>query len=210
MAQSQAWKAHERNTAKYFNTERRKRGADFSQSDVEVLADVDQWLGWEGSRAKLVVECKYRNRHGIVTQFRQVADGLAGEVILRMGDIFLCTLESFEQVFIDWIYQYPSCSTSLDEATEGYSLIQTNAVVPQYLTEYIDQAREYVDTLDRPKGTLCLPLTCIAKEKLHLKLIAFSKYDLGIFQAELEQLEQNPTDEHSSTIHSTDLQEVAS
>ena len=54
---SGAWKDHERKVAKYFNTTRRLRGDDFSQSDIEVLASVDTWLGWTGSDSFIVVEC---------------------------------------------------------------------------------------------------------------------------------------------------------
>ena len=97
-----AWKDHERKVAKYFKTTRRLRGDDFSQSDIEVLASVDTWLGWSGTNAHIAVECKHTKKNGIVNTFKSIASQYVSKdkiPIIRIGDFLLCNLEDFEEVF---------------------------------------------------------------------------------------------------------------
>jgi hypothetical protein len=167
---SEAWKDHERKVAKYFRTTRRLRGSDFSQSDVEVLADVDNWLGWSGSNSFIVAECKYSKKNGIVKAFKSthsaaVKLGFHRESIpLFIVDRFvLCNLENFEDIFCEWIHN-DCANPTIDDISTGYTVIPSTLKAPKYLSDYREQAQGYAGSV--PTSAVgCLPIVCMALPK---------------------------------------------
>lgn len=174
--QSNAWKVHELITAKYFKTERRKRGDDFSRSDVEVLADAGNWLDLKSYNGiYIVVECKYRKDIGIVSVFRKIALGNTKIPIMRIGDFFLCYLEDFKDVFVDFVAHIQS-NIDIIDITNKYEIIYNNGTEPKYLRDYLDQAAGY--SKDNKVPGHCFPLLCLAKANTRGRVVAFHSSSL--------------------------------
>lgn len=169
--QSNSWKVHELITAKYFKTQRRKRGDDFSQSDVEVLVDASNWLELKGYNGIfLTVECKYRKDIGIVSSFRKIALGKMKIPIMRIGDFFLCYLEDFKDVFVDFIGHIQD-NIDIIDITNKYEIVYNNGTEPKYLRDYLDQAAGY-SKINKVPGH-CFPLLCLAKANARGRVVAF-------------------------------------
>lgn len=177
-----AWKDHERKVAKYFKTTRRLRGDDFSQSDIEVLASVDTWLGWSGTNAHIAVECKHTKKNGIVNTFKSIASQYVSKdkiPIIRIGDFLLCNLEDFEEVFIDFIYN-DNRNPDLIHISNKFTFLHRDLKEPKYLRDYRSQATDYLDTLK--VKTLCLPVTCLARPSTVGRLICIHVDDIELFR----------------------------
>jgi hypothetical protein len=179
MSNSSAWKVHELSVAKYFNTSRRCRGDDFSNSDIEILTTTREWLGWDVDHY-IGVECKYRKDIGIINVFTKLKKSIDTNsiLILKMDDVYVCNMDSFDKVYIEWLYKdlKPVEEKSLRNVSCTYSIINSNRQPQKYLYDYLLQAREYKKNLVKPWPFL--PLVCIRKKSGHTKLIVFSELDL--------------------------------
>lgn len=185
-----AWKQHERNVARYFNTKRRSRGADFGQTDVEVLASVSEWLGWEDTNTYIIAECKYSKYLGIVSTFRGIAaQDICKEkmTILRLDgksldhSLYMCDLENFERIFTDFIY-HQGAHNSLIDVSDEYSIVSKTMSIPNYLHEFLEQSRGYADTLKASDpDSLAFPIAVLAKARTVGRVAVFSSYDLELF-----------------------------
>jgi hypothetical protein len=179
--QSQAWKTHERETARYFGTQRRLRGADFSQSDVEVLVNVPEWLyGTAISQGPLiVVECKYSSQAGIVSDFKDLTSGHTDKTpIVILEDYILLRLNDFKEVYHDFIENQHY--TAL-EALFTYEFIHSSKKAPNYLKGYRDQSLDYTKDLKEP----ALPIVCLAKNRVKGKVAIINRADLDKFRSQL-------------------------
>ena len=179
---SHAWKDHERKVAKYFRTTRRLRGDDFSQSDIEVLASVDTWLGWTGSGSFIVVECKHTKKNGIVNTFRNIASQYVNKdriPILRIGNFLLCYLENFDEIFVDFIYN-DNCNPDLVDISSKYSFLYKDLKEPKYLRDYREQVLGYSSHV--PTKSKCLPITCLARPSTVGRIVSIHIEDLEYYR----------------------------
>ena len=179
---SGAWKDHERKVAKYFNTTRRLRGDDFSQSDIEVLASVDTWLGWTGSDSFIVVECKHTKKNGMVNTFKNIAGQYVSKdriPILRIGDFLICNLDDFSEMFVDFIYN-DNCNPDLVEISSKYCFLYKDLKEPKYLRDYRSQATGYVDHLGVTSKSLAV--TCLARPATVGRIICVHVNDIETFR----------------------------
>ena len=173
-----AWKDHERETARYFGTRRRLRGSDFSQSDVEVLVDVETWLNRKSDR-KIVVECKYSKQHGIVTHFKDTfsATNGAGIPIMVLDNYYIVRLDDFQEFyefFLDPDIRSPKKSKI--DVLGYFDTVKSKRKAPKYLDEYREQAKGYISpNVDTWKY---LAISCIAKSRTIGKLICIHKEDI--------------------------------
>ena len=179
---SGAWKDHERKVAKYFNTNRRLRGDDFSQSDIEILASVDTWLGWTGSDSFIVAECKHTKKNGMLNTFKDIISQCVEKdriPILRIGDFLICNLNDFNEVFVDFIYN-DNCNPDLIQISSKYSIIHKGLKEPKYLRDYRSQATGYVDHLGVKSKSLAV--TCLARPATVGRIICVHVNDIESFR----------------------------
>lgn len=173
-----SWKKHERETAKYFGTTRRLRGDDYSQEDVEILFNAEEWLSSSRySQVTVVVECKYRKQIGIFDNFKSAKQASRSrKTILRIGEYILCDLKDFKDVFIDLI------DNDLDVVTlsERYCILHDEKKQPKYLDEYLEQAQEYCKNL--PSSEHCLPLVSLARASTPGKIICVHSSSITAFK----------------------------
>jgi hypothetical protein len=178
--QSQAWKTHERETARYFNTVRRLRGSDFSVSDVEVLVDTNAWLyGTENTQGPhMVVECKYSSKAGIVTDFKEITAGRTIKTpIVTRESYLLLLLNDFKQFYVDFIGH---TITGL-EALQKYEFIHSSKKAPEYIKAYREQSMDYTKDIKGP----CLPIVSLAKNSVKGKIAIINTNDIQLFKLEL-------------------------
>jgi hypothetical protein len=181
---SDAWKDHERQTAEYFVTKRRLRGNDFSQSDVEILADVGNWLNLKSYNGiYLSVECKYRKDIGIVTAFKKIAKDKTKIPIYRVGDFILCYLSDFKDVFVDFIAHIQS-NIDIVDITNKYEISYKDGVEPKYLREFLGQAEGY-SKAGKVAGH-CMPLLSLAKANTRGRVVAFHTSSLKDLWAKVD------------------------
>jgi len=184
------WKRLERDVAKYFGTKRRLRGNDFSQSDVEVLATLKDWLKYPQENFGIVVECKYRQSQpliDLVTDTDEKASFYCKPVVL-MGNYILCCLQDFAEVFVTLTKDH----LSLDDL-DKLNFRKVTKKVPDYLESYMQQATEYTT---RQSSITLLPVVCLAKANSKYKVVIFSRDALKAFNKSLHK--SNETTEHSS------------
>lgn len=169
-----AWKRLEREAARYFNVKRRSRGNDFSQSDVEVLVNVKDWLDTPPYQSLyIVVECKYRKEIGVVPLFLKETRSFKDRIpILSIGDFILCRLDDFEDVFRD----FAMSDQDLVNIVSKYVIINNAKKEPKYLREYMEQAQEYTHIL--PEHSHNFPLVCMARAGTAGRIVAFSSTHL--------------------------------
>jgi len=187
---SDAWKRHERKVAEYFKTKRRVRGDDFSQSDVEILASVENWLGWENSNAWIIGECKYAQRLGIVSLFKKAYHNdfcyNNGKVtILRIEDGFFCKLEDFEEVYVKLIDNQTSCENIIS-MSESFNIVSKDGHKPKYVSDYLEQSRNYKSKLS--KTTNPFPIAIMAKGSVIGKVVGFEIRDIELFWEKRQKL----------------------
>lgn len=168
---SQAWKRHERETARYFGTRRRVRGGDFSMSDADIVVNVDDWV-FDGTgklpKLSIVVECKYGQNLGVVKTFREVTTGLKSKCLMRLGNFLLCDLEDFQDVLLGvYLDQF-----SIIPLSDEYSIVKHHGHEPKYLSDYNQQAQGYCDTLEGSRTSI--PLVCLAKSGTRGRVTAIS------------------------------------
>ena len=165
---SNAWKDLERKVAKFFNTTRRKRGDDFSQKDVEIAADIEEWLGEKNKifSGVIIAECKYRsNSLGIVDDYTKLREKNKISIGIIGEDVLMVSLEDFKELFIELASTQAIHYSKLPK----YHLFQLKESVPKYVDEYINQARKYNEVLPK-QNSFCdvrtsryLPILCAAK-----------------------------------------------
>lgn len=174
------WKTIELNTAKYFNTSRRNRGNDFSQSDVEIKADIPQWLGDNKIRGTIIAECKYRsNELGIVKTYNDLRDSKKITLGVIEDEFIITTLESFKKVFILLVERE---GIQLEDL-RSFEVIKVKKHCPKYIHEFISQARDYVPEV-APDGTGAgptLPILSCAKRGCKGIYAIFSITDVQSF-----------------------------
>ncbi len=169
-----AWKRLERDVAKYFGTQRRVRGADFGESDIEILATFKDWLG-EPFRSDigLAVECKYRKSHPIIDIVHENCTNVTFSMV-RIGEYILFPLEDAE-IFNDHILdQWPN----LDTHILSFNIKVLDKKVPKYLDEYRSQAVQYT----AHDNMALLPLVCMAQANTKGKVLAVHIQDIISFK----------------------------
>lgn len=127
-----AWKSLERHVAKALQGFRIPRGADFSKSLPDVIADASLTIA--KSQGCIVAECKYSVRQPWVTKIKKIYDGkpllmMSGSNGREARYILLCKLED-----VRFLGKH---NQSLITNIHG---IRT----PKYIKENIEQARGYV------------------------------------------------------------------
>lgn len=174
-----AWKVHERHVAKYFNTTRRLRGANFSQEDIEIIATLNTWLGIGYEEyIGVAVECKYRKKHPLIDLLIKHQPESAPTYVARVGNYILCWLESFEEVFKHFIYP-PNGNSDIDTISMLFNIVTIDKEVPQYLNEYRDQAKGYTEV----STDNLLPIVCMAKSRSSHRLVAVHIDDIDKFRS---------------------------
>jgi hypothetical protein len=179
--QSQAWKVHELQTAKYFGTSRRLRGADFSKSDVEVLVDVNEWLhGMSNTDGPhVVVECKYSSQAGIVTDFKNLTSGnVSKHPIVVLESYVLLPLNDFKEFYLDFIEKEIFALQALSK----YDFIHSSKKAPEYLKAYREQSMDYTKSFEGP----CLPIVSLAKNSVKGKIAIVNIDDIKRFSRQLK------------------------
>jgi len=175
------WKTLERNVAKYFNTTRRKRGDDFSQSDCEIVADVGVWLGTKKDLGtKIIAECKYRSAGlGVIDTFKKLKDSSKISLGLIGNEYIILDLENFEKVF----FLFTTKRGIPVDLLFDFIVFKVKSECPEYVNEFIDQARKYIPENAEPsKGvTPTLPILCCAKRGTKGIYAIFSVMDVKSF-----------------------------
>lgn len=140
---SQAWKQHERDTAKALLGKRIPRGANFSRSLPDVVADARDSLGIPGV---IFAECKYSAHMPWLNIYKSKIYKEPYKIYRLKGKE---TLLFFE-------IEHLGCL--LD--TSKYTNVSTKLSIPSYIYEYLDQAQRYINK------TLSSPLDCITIKAL--------------------------------------------
>jgi hypothetical protein len=177
--QSQQWKQHERDVAKYFGTSRRLRGSDFSQSDVEVLVNFNDWASRpiEENGPLLIVECKYSKNMALMDEWKKFDSSSDGITIVKMGSYYLMPLEGVKEFFQTFVLKTHHRESL--EILEYFDIVSTSKKVPGYLDGYMEQSRGYIEEITT--GNITLPLVCMAKARTQGKLVAINRGDLEKF-----------------------------
>lgn len=179
-----SWKDHERFVAKYFNTTRRNRGNDFGQSDVEIMATLEEWLGWPTSETVgLIVECKYSKKHPIL-KIHKSYNIYDIPTIIIAGNVMHMTLSDFQKFFVDYIWVPKEESKDVFELVYDYNIIKVASKEPEYMKEYIKQARDYC--IKYSSQGKFLPIACLAKAKSKNRLVCFDMDDVKRFQIQCD------------------------
>lgn len=176
---SQAWKGLERYVAKCLEGKRIPRGANFSDSLPDVVADSS--ISIPGSEGVIFVECKHSKNQPWIDYIEPVYDG---QPILA-GTKNIQPIVLFELADIGLISNFvPTDSTPvLDRA------------VPGYMHSHIDQAKMYIDLYKSDKileytihnstnleSIACeLPLVVMAKKHSSFRLAYVALKDLYNF-----------------------------
>jgi hypothetical protein len=179
-----AWKDLERKVAKFFNTKRRLRGSDFSESDVEIIADVSKWLDSSDYSGYIIGECKYRSTGlGVIDSFIKDRDKDRLSIGRIGSDVVMVDLKDFEEIFIK-AHKIKIIHPIL---FQGAHVFQVKKNVPKYINEYLDQAGDYGKivskeiTLPHGRTVPCLPLLCTAKRSRQGVYALFRIEDLQLF-----------------------------
>ncbi len=185
-----AWKDHERVVARTFGTERRNRGNDFGQSDVEVIASLQEWLGhdFKGSeKIGVIVECKHSKKHVVIDAFKKLSNllnkkdsTLSKPTIASIGDTLYMWLDDFEEFFIQNIFIPDEEDQGLFDIVYKYNIIRLGEKEPEYINDYIMQAREY--TVKYSSKGVYLPIACIAKTRSKKRLVCLNIDDILRFK----------------------------
>lgn len=169
-----AWKRLERNTAKYFGTQRRVRGSDFGESDIEILASVYDWLGEEHAKdIGIAVECKYRKKHPIIDIIHKSLKDRIG--IVTIGNYILCRLEDFETIYKFIINPWPDLNGYLVLSIDSKHLPK---LPPKYLDDYREQVVKYSIRGDKQ---IVLPVVCMAQAKTRGTIVSIHLNDIEEF-----------------------------
>ena len=168
-----AWKRLERDVAKHFGTQRRVRGADFGESDIEIVATLADWLGKDHSSCVgLAVECKYRKNHPIIDIVHTYTTSYQLGIV-HIGEYMLCQLDMFEHLWNFVIKNFPT----LHHAILYCDIKVLDKKVPKYLDDYRAQAVQYT----AHDGMILLPLVCMAQANTKGKVIAVHTADIISF-----------------------------
>jgi len=140
---SQAWKQHERDTAKALLGKRIPRGANFSRSLPDVVADATDSLGSPGI---IFAECKYSAHMPWLSIYNSKIYKEPYKIYRLKGKE---TLLFFEIEHIACLLDYST-----------YANASTKLNIPSYIYEHLDQAQHYISK------TLSSPLDCITIKSL--------------------------------------------
>ena len=164
MVRSQQWKEHERRTAKALQGVRIPRGANFSDSLPDVVANAKGIL----ARAEGIIyaECKYSINNPWVDYISSIYDNK----LLRIDNLIFFSLEDI------WLLSDPT--------RVGKSKKVTKKKIPKYLRDYLEQSKKYIDLVSRDpilkliiatksnctKTHINLPIVCVGKRYNSFKL----------------------------------------
>lgn len=119
------WKRTERVVAQLLNSERNKRGRDFSESMPDVVASFNDIWGIPDDQlgySCISVECKYRKDQPFIRAYSQNPVTLVGSYLFFNLELFL-DIDQLEE--------------------ELLSTYMTDKTPPKYIHEYYRQAEEY-------------------------------------------------------------------
>ncbi len=182
---SHQWKAHERYVAKTLQGKRIPRGANFSRSLPDVIADSS--LSIPGSKGLIFAECKYSISNpwvGLISDiYKNKLISIPGN---KPSDPYLIL---FELDDIKELSHYPVLKTS-DKAFQSYK-----KKIPDYINNNLIQSREYLQSVLLDPVTKAslqaitnldillpkLPIVVIAEKSKSFRLAYTSSIDLDIF-----------------------------
>jgi hypothetical protein len=187
---SNAWKDHERKVASHFGVKRRARGADFGQSDIEIIVAPGEYsftlTGFGKKDIKIVnsvpilVECKYRKKLGIVDSFRDHYNNSSSNTIpiLRIGTHLFCDLEDFPYIY-SWLEAiYTKDMNNVINLSLYFNIKTLNNKLPTYISEYIQQAKNYTEKITEYENTI--PLACITSYRSNNRVVCFDTKDIPL------------------------------
>lgn len=193
------WKRLEREVAKFFGTTRRLRGNDFSESNIEVLASLNDTkmlhhCDFESNLMQkfgVAVECKYRKSQPLVTLFSSYCftkkQKKKNSTILFLGDYYICDLYSFKDAcsFFYEIEDKLNCSANTSNLSiffknkYRFDIVYSDKSVPTYLEEYYNQCCSYKSI---ELGFISvLPLVCLGQANKKQKIVIGKVADLQLF-----------------------------
>lgn len=182
---SHQWKAHERFVAKALQGKRIPRGANFSRSLPDVIADSS--LSIPGSKGLIFAECKYSISNPWIGL---ISDIYKNKLISVPGNITTDpSLILFELDDIKELINYPL----LKDSNKGFQVFKKK--IPDYINNNLIQSRDYLQSvlLDPViKASLQaitnldillpkLPIVVIAEKSKSFRLAYTSTIDLDIF-----------------------------
>ena len=174
------WKNIERRVAEYFNTTRRKRGDDFSQSDCEIIADIATWLDNDKINGELIAECKYRSRGlGIVNLYNEIRNKEKTSLGFIGDDIIMVSLDAFKKVFL-LLVEHRGLPI---EDLGSFEVFQVKQLCPKYVNDFLNQARDYISEspTNDTRAISSLPILCCAKRGTKGIYAIFSIKDVQSF-----------------------------
>jgi len=189
---SHQWKAHERFVAKALQGKRIPRGANFSRSLPDVIADAS--LSIPGTKGLIFAECKYSINNPWVSLISDIYKNKLIIVPVQSRDCFTKSTEEpslilFELGDIKELNTYPFLKDSYKK------LQQFNKKVPDYILNNLTQSRDYLQTVVLDPVTKAsiqaitnldillpkLPIVVIAEKSKSFRLAYTSNIDLDIF-----------------------------
>ena len=175
-----SWKRHERETARYFGTRRRLRGHDFSVSDVEVLVDINEWLGQtDDFKPLLIVECKYSKNMGIVTDYKKLTlKSKLENPMIQLENYIIGELKDFKEFYSNFVNPQKNSSNNINDL-RGLKLVQSHKKPPKYLDDYYVQARDY--SLDQETEQPILSMVCVTKARLKGRFFVINLGDIETY-----------------------------
>lgn len=177
---SDAWKNHERKVAEFFGVKRRARGADFGQSDIEIVVPPGKYVYTvaKANSVPIFVECKYRKNLGIVDSFRDHYKKTPSSAIplLRIGTHFFCDLNDFGKLY-EWIEAiYCKDINTIINIPLNFNIKTLDIKLPKYISEYIEQAKQYRNKVSEYKEVI--PLACVTSYKSNHRVVCLDLKDI--------------------------------
>jgi len=177
--QSQAWKAHERYVAKFYEGTRILRGNDFGNSRPDVIAPSLPKFNLEGT---LIIECKHSQAQpwvDIVNACTQSTTGMRPIIAYwhaskSSGSFILWSMEETgppANGMLDWL---------------NSAVPYEDRKIPSYIQSYLDQARQYIDWHGSKLPDPHLPLVVLAKKHSSTRVVIADYEDLYKFITERE------------------------
>lgn len=180
MGYSSSWKAHERNVAKALQGFRIPRGANFSRSLPDVVAESKHTL--PGTNGVIVAECKYSYSNPWVNMIDKIYNDKP--IIIRSKDLIR------EIICVELKDLYKLSSVTATTKSPVYT-----KEIPKYIRENLQQCRDYIPlVLNNPLnkvtieaitnftfGNAILPIVCIAEKGKRFRLCYTGLLDLEVF-----------------------------
>jgi len=170
------WKRHERSVARYFGTERNKRGNDFSVSDCDVFVPKHIWkdkakeecsveeLKFYAHVGGVIVECKHGYSQKPVEYMREAHRGRTSNdkiALLIWGTYGISWLQDgnlrvFDHIWNDLIMHNIGTTSFLKK----YHVAYVNRKTPDYIKNHMTQASDYCADVDTSLG-IYVPLVAL-------------------------------------------------